>query len=82
MNNVMKPIAKSKAARLSSSRFGETPHGHFADIEGSANYFFAAFFFFDFFFMAMVVILWNEGYLSAGGQLSVADLVLGPVPLP
>jgi len=49
--------AKSKAARLSSSRFGGTPIGVLASIEGNANYFFAAFFFFDFFFMAMFCIL-------------------------
>ena len=45
---------QKQAAILLSSRFGETPQGRRANIEGNANYFFAAFFFFDFFFIAMI----------------------------
>lgn len=56
-NDALTLSPKSKAAELSSSRLGETPIGHLANIEGKAkNYFFAAFFFLDFFFMAMVMI--------------------------
>jgi hypothetical protein len=54
---IREPGSKSRAAGLSSGHSGETPRGHLAKLEGTANYFFAAFFFLDFFFMAMIVIL-------------------------